>query len=113
LHPVVTQADTTVGDGSKLKSHPDKALESLERAIEEHGQRVPDGTPSFPDGAMIVPPDTWRDCYYADCRAREPNVADDTISKRFRHAVRQLTDGKQVARIGEWNWVVQPEATLP
>jgi hypothetical protein len=88
------------------------ALESLERAIEEHGQRVPDGTQSFPNGAMIVPPDTWRDCYHADCRARESKVADDTLSKRFWRAVRELTESNQVGRIGEWNWIVQPEVTL-
>jgi hypothetical protein len=58
---------------------------------------------------MIVPPDTWRDRYYADCRAREPKVADDTISKRFRRAARELTESKQIGRTGEWNWIVQPE----
>jgi hypothetical protein len=78
--PVVVQADTTVSDGSNLKSHTAKALESLERAVAEHGQRVPDGTPSFPHDAKIVPPDTWRDCYYADCRAREPKVTKPSAS---------------------------------
>jgi hypothetical protein len=52
--PVVTQADTTVGDGSNLKSHTAKALESLEQAIEEHGQRVPDASPDFPDDVPCV-----------------------------------------------------------
>jgi hypothetical protein len=110
--PVVVQADTTAADGSNLKSHTAKALESLERAIVEHGQRVPDKTPGFPDGSMIVSPDTWRDCYYADCRDRQPKVADDTLSKRYRRAVRELTDSKQIGRAGEWNWIVQPEVTL-
>jgi hypothetical protein len=107
--PVVVQANTTVDDGSNLKSHTAKAFESLEQAIEEHGQRVPDKSPGFPDGTMAVPPDTWRDQYYADCRDREPKVPDDTISKRYRRAVRELTEvSKQVGRTGEWNWIVQP-----
>jgi hypothetical protein len=107
--PVVVQADTTIEDGSNLKSHTAKALESLEQAIAEHGQRVPDKSPGFPDGTVAVPPDTWRDCYYADCRARDPKLADDTLSKRYRRAVGQLINGKKVGRTGEWNWIVQPE----
>jgi hypothetical protein len=107
--PVVVQADTTPADGSNLKSHSAKALESLEQVIEEHGQRVPDNSSGFPDGTVAVPPDTWRDRYYADCRDREPKVADDTLSKRYRRAVRELIDGKKVGRTGEWNWIVQPE----
>jgi AAA domain len=106
--PVVVQADTTPADGSNLKSHSAKALESLEQVIEEHGQRVPDNSSGFPDGTVAVPPDTWRDRYYADCRDREPKVADDTLSKRYRRAVRELIEGKKVARTGEWNWIVQP-----
>jgi hypothetical protein len=96
--PVVARADTTIGDGSNLKSHTAKALESLEQAIAEHGQRVPDKSSGFPDGTVAVPPDTWRDRYYADCHAREPKVEDDTLSKRYRRAVRELIEGKQVGR---------------
>ena len=110
--PVVAQADTTAGDGSNLKSHTAKALESLEQAIAEHGQPVPDKSSGFPDGTVAVPPDTWRDWYYADCRARESKVTDDTLSKRYRRAVRELIEAKQVGRTGEWNWIVQPEVTL-
>jgi hypothetical protein len=110
--PVVVQTGATVEDGSNLKNHTKKALQSLEQAIEEHGQRVPDKSSGFPDGTVAVPPDTWRDRYYADCRGREPKVADDTLSKRYRRAVRELIDGKQVGRTGEWNWIVQPEVTL-
>jgi hypothetical protein len=106
--PVVVQATITMADGSNLKSHTAKALEALEQAITEHGQRVPDKSPGFPDGTVAVPPDTWRDRYYADCRARESKVADDTLSKRYRRAVRELIDAKQVGRTGEWNWIVQP-----
>jgi hypothetical protein len=106
--PVVVQADAAIDDGRHLRSHSDKALQSLEQAIEEPGQRVPDKSAGFPDGAMIVPPDTWRDRYHADCRAREPKVADDTLSKRYRRAVRELVEGGQVGRTGEWNWIVQP-----
>jgi hypothetical protein len=110
--PVVVQAGTTVEDGSNLKNHTSKALQALEQAIEEHGQRVPDKSSGFPDGTVAIPPDTWRDRYYADCRAREPNVADDTLSKRYRRAVRELIEKEQVGRTGEWNWIVQPEVTL-
>jgi hypothetical protein len=42
--PVVIQAKTTTSDGTR--SHTEKALESLERVIEEHGQRVPEDIPS-------------------------------------------------------------------
>jgi AAA domain-containing protein len=110
--PVVAQVDASKDSGSNLRSHAEKALEALEQAIEEHGQRVPDKSLGFPDGTVAVAPDTWRDRYYADCRDREPQVADDTISKRYRRAVRELIDGKQVGRTGEWNWIVQPQATL-
>jgi hypothetical protein len=111
--PVVIQADTTKDDGSNLRSHAAKALESLEQAIAEDGYDVPDGTHSFPDGTRAVPPDTWRDRYYADCRAREPKVADDTVSKRYRRAVRELVEVfKTVSRVGEWNFIVQPAETL-
>jgi hypothetical protein len=104
--PVVAQVETSKDDGSNLKSHAAKAMESLEQAIEEHGQRVPDKSSGFPDGTVAVPPNTWRDRYYADCRAREPKVANDTLSKRYRRAVRELIDGKKVGRTGEWNWIV-------
>jgi AAA domain len=107
--PVVVQSETTIEDGSNLKSHTAKALESLEQAVAEHGQRVPDKSPGFPDGTVAVPSDTWRDCYYADCRARDPKVTDETIGKRFRRAVRLLIDDRKVGRTGEWNWIVQPE----
>jgi hypothetical protein len=36
---------------------------------------------------------------------------DETISKRYRRAVTALTKSNKVGRTGEWNWIVQPEAT--
>jgi hypothetical protein len=102
--PVVIKVDSSADDGSTMKTQTAKALESLEQAIEEHGQRVPDKSSGFPDDTVAVPPDTWRDCYYVDCRAREPKVADDTLSKRYRRAVRELIESKKVGRTGEWNW---------
>jgi hypothetical protein len=106
--PVVIQTDAT----TKTGNYTDVALESLEQAIDEHGQRVPDNSPGFPDGAMCVAPDVWRERYYADCRAREPKVTDEALRKRNRRAVSDLIKSDKVGRMGEWNWIVQPEVTL-
>src|ERR1700722_781116 len=52
--PVVVQADTTVSDGSNMKGSRAKAFEALERAIEQQGECLPDGSPGVPDGTITV-----------------------------------------------------------
>jgi hypothetical protein len=92
--PVVVQADVVVCDGSNLKGNTAKALESLERAIEEHGEVPPDGSPGFPDGVVTVSRDQWRERFYADTRAREDKVTEDTLRKRFNRANPRPYDGE-------------------
>jgi hypothetical protein len=106
--PVVIEAEVT----KKRKNYNDMALDSLEHAIEQHGIRVPAGSPGFPDGTMAVSPDVWRARYFADCRDLDENVTDDAISRRYRRAVNDLIERNKVGRMGEWNWIVPPEVTL-
>jgi hypothetical protein len=102
--PVVVQADPAKSDGSNLKGQTTKALESLERAIEEHGECPPDGSRGFPDGVVTVTREQWRAQFYADTRAREDKVTEDTLRKRFNRAILDLT-GKQIRAMGEWFWL--------
>jgi hypothetical protein len=106
--PVVIQADARV----KAPKHADMAFECLERSIEEHGRGVPDNAPGFPKDVVVASTDLWRDAYYASCRAREPNVSDDTLRKRYERAVTALIDSDRIGRTGQWNWIPQPEVTL-
>jgi AAA domain len=103
--PVVVPSDVVTFDGSNLKGQSAKALESLERSIEEHGECPPDGSPGFPDGVMPVNREQWRERFYADTRARDANVTDDTLRKRFNRAIMDLTTAKQLETVGEWFWI--------
>jgi hypothetical protein len=98
--PVVVQADAvTPFDGSNLKGNSAKAFESLERAIEAHGECPPDGSPGFPDGVATATREAWRNRYYADAMAKE-TVSDDTLGKRFRRAIEQLTEAGKISSCG-------------
>jgi hypothetical protein len=103
--PVVVQADVVTCDGSNLKGQSAKALESLERAIQEHGEVPPDGSPGFPDGVATVTRDQWRDQFYADAKAKEPAIADATLRQRFTRAVGELLAADQTATVGERCWI--------
>ena len=103
--PVVVQADVVVCDGSNLKGNAAKALESLERAIAEHGVCPPDGSPGFPDGVVTVSRDQWRDQFYADAKAKEPAIADATLRQRFTRAAGELLAADQTAAVGERVWI--------
>ncbi len=111
--PVVIQADAAKTDGSNLKGNSSKALESLERAIEEHGECPPDGAPGFPDGVKTVSRDQWREQFYADARNREPKVADGTLRKRFNRAIADLTKAKQIETVGERVWIAGHSGHVP
>jgi len=104
--PVVVQVEGSKHDGSNLKGSTGKALDSLVRAIEEHGETPPDGSPGFPNGVATVSRDQWRKQFFADARVKEPadKVSDDTIGKRFRRHTAELIDTKQVRNVGEWFW---------
>jgi hypothetical protein len=103
--PVAVQADAVTYDGSNLKGQSAKALESLERAIEERGERPPHGSPGFPDGVVTVTREQWRERFYADTRAREDKVTEDTLRKRFNRAILDLGTEKQLETTGEWFWL--------
>lgn len=103
--PVVVQVDAAKHDGSNLKGNAAKALESLKAAIEADGGRPPAGSPGFPQGVLAVTRDAWRSRFLADAWAKEPKAAEDTLSKRFRRAVVELTEGNKVGSSGQWFWL--------
>jgi hypothetical protein len=102
--PVVVPVDALKTDGSNLRGNSAKALDSLKRAIEEHGERPPDGSPGFTDGVTTVSRDHWRSQFYADTRAKEVQVTEATLRKRFNRAILDLTTGRQLETVGEWFW---------
>jgi hypothetical protein len=103
--PVVIQADAAKTDGSNLKGNSAKAFDSLERAIQGHGECPPDGSPGFPDGVVTVTRDQWRDQFYADTRAKEPAMIDATLRQRFTRATGDLLDTEKIIAIGERCWI--------
>jgi hypothetical protein len=107
--PVVVQVDGAKHDGTNLKGNTGKALDSLERAIEEHGECPPDGSPGFPDGVVTVSRDQWRDQFYRDAKAKEPNVEDNTLRQRLLRARTELIEAKQVAATGERCWLLHSD----
>lgn len=102
--PVVVQVDGSKHDGSNLKGNTGKALEALERAIEEHGETPPDDTPGFPSGVVTASREHWRVQFYADVRDKEPDIKEDALKRRFSRAVLDLTNAKEVEVVGEWFW---------
>jgi AAA domain-containing protein len=104
--PVVVQADAAKQDGSNLKGNTAKALESLKRAIEAHGECPPNGSPGFEDDVPTVTRDQWRDQFYADTRVKEPAIPESTLRSRFNRAIDELVNnGEQVGAAGERFWL--------
>nr|WP_306235704.1 AAA family ATPase [Bradyrhizobium sp. Bra64] len=105
--PVVVQAGALPckTDGSNLKGNAAKALESLRVAIGADGESPPAGSPGFPEGVLAVTRDAWRNRFLADAWGKEPKAAEDTLSKRFRRAVIELTEGNNVSSLGQWFWL--------
>jgi hypothetical protein len=104
--PVVVQVDTVPDfDVTKLKGHTAKAFDSLERAIEQHGECPPDGSPGFPDGVCTVSRDQWRDQFYADTKVKEPDLTPGTLRQRFNRASGELLDAKKIVAVGERVWI--------
>jgi hypothetical protein len=104
--PVVVQVDTVKPfDGADLKGNTAKALDSLERAIEAHGECPPDGSPGFPDGVCTVSRDQWRERYYADAKATQPKTADDALKRSFNRSVSDLTAKGRIKTVGERVWI--------
>jgi hypothetical protein len=71
----------------------------------KHGQVSPDGSHGFPDGLMVVSRDKWQDQFYADAKAKEADVTEDTLSKRFRRAIGELVKSQQIGTLGQWFWL--------
>ncbi|WP_428841254.1 AAA family ATPase [Bradyrhizobium barranii] len=105
--PVVIQADAAPckTDGSNLKGNAAKALASLKATIEADGESPPAGSPGFPESVLAVTRDAWRNRFYADALAKEPKAPEDTLSKRFRRAIAELTEGDAVGSAGQWFWL--------
>ena len=104
--PVVIQADGPKTDGSNLKGNTAKAFDSLTRAIHEHGQCAPEGSPGFPDDVPTASRDQWRDQFYADTRAKEPDISANTLRQRLLRASDELINGEQVGATGERCWII-------
>ncbi len=104
--PVVVQVGTVAPfDVSNLKGHSAKAFELLERAIEEHGEHPPAGSPGFPEGVTMVTRDRWRERFYADSNAKGAMITDDTLRKRFERAIEELVKIKKIGTMGQWFWL--------
>lgn len=103
--PVVIQADAVAEAGSKLKGQSEKALESLERAIGDHGVEPPTGSPGYPAGVFMVNREQWRTQLYADANLREPKTPESTVRQRFVRAIADLTECKAIGNTGEWFWL--------
>jgi hypothetical protein len=103
--PVVVQTDVVTCDGSNLKGNTAKALDSLKRAIEEHGLCAPTGSLGVPDDVPTVTRDQWRVQFYTDAKAKEPNVPENTLKQRFTRATGDLLESERVAATGERVWL--------
>jgi hypothetical protein len=104
--PVVVPVEVVLDfDVTKLKGNTAKVLGALERAIEQYGECPPDGSRGFPDGLMVVSRDKWQDQFYADAKAKEAAVTEDTLSKRFRRAIGDLVKSQQIGTLGQWFWL--------
>ena len=103
--PVVVQADASKQNGSNLKGNTVKALDSLKRSIEAHGECPPDGSPGFEDDVLTVTRDQWRDQFYADTRVKEPDIIQGTLTQRFTRAFTELMEADQIGTTGERCWI--------
>jgi AAA domain len=103
--PVVVQVETARTVGSNMKGSLEKALDALERAIQQDGECPPDGSPGFPDGVCTVSRDEWRDQFYADAKAKTPAILDGTLRQRFTRAVGELLDAEKIIAVGERVWI--------
>ena len=103
--PVVVQADVSKQDGSNLKGNTAKALDALKRAIQAHGECLPDGSPGFEDNVPTVTRDQWREEFYAMTRIKEPEIAQGTLTQRFTRAIADLIETDQIGATGERCWV--------
>jgi hypothetical protein len=104
--PVVVPADIVPDfDVTKLKGNAAKAFDSLERAIEAHGECPPDGSRGFPSGVVTANREHWREQFYADAKAKQPKAPDDTLRKSFNRSIQELMDAKKICNVGEWFWI--------
>jgi hypothetical protein len=103
--PVVVQADASKQNGSNLKGNTAKALDALKRAIQAHGECLPDCSPGLEDNVPTVTRDQWREEFYAMTRIKEPKIAQGTLTQRFTRAIADLIETDQVGATGERCWV--------
>ncbi|WP_050043597.1 AAA family ATPase [Bradyrhizobium sp. LTSPM299] len=102
--PVVVQVDGAKHDGTNLKGTTGKALDSLKLAIQEHGETPPEGSAGFPDGIVTATREQWRVPFSAATKAKEPDIREDALKRRFNRAVLDLTSTKEIETVGEWFW---------
>jgi hypothetical protein len=104
---VVVQAHVATNDGSNLKGNAAKAFDSFKLALAEHNtvKSRPDGSHGFPDWPNRGFPRQWQDQFYADAKAKEKDVTEDTLSKRFRRAIGELVKSQQIGTLGQRFWL--------
>jgi hypothetical protein len=56
----------------------------------------------------------WQDQFYSDAKAKEADITDDTLSKRFRRAIGELVKSQQIGTLGQWSgWTAGQPWTCP
>jgi hypothetical protein len=98
-------AEVVTCDGSNLKGNSTKTFENLRLALAEHGHASPEGSHGFPSGLTVVSRDKWQDQFYSDAKAKEADITEDTLSKRFRRAIGELVKSQQIGTLGQWFWL--------
>jgi hypothetical protein len=80
----------TIDGGSNLRGESATAFESLRDVLDgDGGEASPPGPPGFPDGVLTVTRDAWRNRFYADVLAKEPNIDNEARRKRVPAYVRE------------------------
>jgi hypothetical protein len=96
----------TIDGGLNLKGESAKAFESLRAVLEEDGgEAPPPDSPGFPEGVLTVTRDAWRNKFYADVLAKEPNIDGEALRKRFQRTSGKLIDTGHVGAMGERVWL--------
>lgn len=108
--PVVVKAEETklkmASEAQKGKNA--RALELLVELIASDG--VDPESPGYPDGAMVVSVESWRQAVYADAGE---NMAPEAKKKRFARAKKDLLAEGLIGENPTWVWVIPAHETAP
>lgn len=100
--PVVVPTDGG-GPGEKLasaiKGHNARCFEVLRELLDSTGGTV--DTPHFPQDAIVVLEDAWRQAVYDD----DKDAKQTTLTQRYSRAYKFLKDSGQIDHIGQWVFI--------